>query len=84
MLEPRLAEAVDVECDPGDVVLFSNLLFHMGQDNMSDTVRWSADWRYQDATQSTMRSQRGHLARSKANPDQVVQSARQWAQLSFV
>lgn len=30
-LKPRLNDAVDIAVDPGDVVLFSNLLFHMGQ-----------------------------------------------------
>ena len=84
VLEPMLPNAVDIECDPGDVILFSNMLFHMGGDNMTDMVRWSADWRYQDATQSTMRAERGHLARSRQHPDQVVASADHWAQLSFV
>ena len=84
VLQPYLQDAIDIECDPGDVALFSNLLFHMGQDNVTDTVRWSADWRYQDATQSTMRADRGHLARSREYPDEVVQSAEHWAKLSFV
>ncbi len=83
-LDPHLGAAVDIECDPGDVVLFSNMIFHMGQDNNTNEVRWSADWRYQDATQSTLRSERGHLARSLAHPDEIVRSAAQWAQLSFV
>ena len=84
VLALHLPQAVDIECDPGDVVLFSNMLFHMGQDNVTDGVRWSADWRYQDATQSTMRPERGHLVRSRAHADQVVQSAEHWTQLSFV
>jgi ectoine hydroxylase-related dioxygenase (phytanoyl-CoA dioxygenase family) len=83
-LTKRFADAVDLELNPGDVVLFSNLLFHRGQPNKTKQVRWSCDWRYQDATQSTMRGEVGHLARSKANPQQAVQSAEQWADLSFV
>jgi ectoine hydroxylase-related dioxygenase (phytanoyl-CoA dioxygenase family) len=79
----READAVDIECDPGDVILFSNMLFHRGLPNHTDTIRWSCDWRYQDATQSTMRAERGHLARSQQQPDQVVSSATQWASLSF-
>ena len=82
-LKPRLDQAVDIETDPGDVVLFSNLLFHQGMANRSDVIRWSADWRYQDATQPTMRSEQGHLARSALQPDEVVTSARQWAQRRF-
>lgn len=82
-IKPRLHEAVDVICDPGDVVLFNNLLFHRGQPNVSNIVRWSADWRYQDATQPTLRRTEGHLARSKTHPEQVVTSAPQWARLYF-
>ena len=82
-LQPRLKDAVDIELDPGDLVLFSNLLFHQGLCNRSQTIRWSCDWRYQDATQSTLRSERGHLARSDAHPETAVKSADQWAELEF-
>ena len=83
-LAPHLERAVDVECDPGDVVVFSNLLFHRGLPNKSCEVRWSCDWRYQDARQSTLRSERGHLARSSAHPEEVVESAAAWAARDFV
>jgi phytanoyl-CoA hydroxylase len=83
-LNPRLDQAVDIELNPGDVVLFSNLLFHQGLPNRSEGIRWSADWRYQDATQSTLREEGGHLVRSQAEPDKVVQSADRWTELSFV
>ena len=33
--------AIDLECQPGDVILFSNLLFHRGGFNSSDTIRSS-------------------------------------------
>ena len=82
-LKPRLKYAVNIEVDPGDVVLFHNLLFHCGLPNKSKTVRWSLDWRYQDATQPTMRTENGHLARSRNNPAAVVQSASQWARLTL-
>jgi ectoine hydroxylase-related dioxygenase (phytanoyl-CoA dioxygenase family) len=80
-LNPRLSQAIDVELEPGDVVLFNNLLFHAGLPNRSKIVRWSLDWRYQDATQDTMRRERGHMARSRTSPQSVVASSRQWAQL---
>ena len=35
-LDPYVKSAIDVELDPGDVVLFKNLLFHRGQPNHSD------------------------------------------------
>jgi phytanoyl-CoA hydroxylase len=82
-LAPRRPDAVDVVLDPGDVVLFSNLLFHRGQPNRSRTIRWSLDWRYQDATQPTLRPEQGHLARSRAHPELAVASAPHWASLEF-
>ncbi len=74
---------VNIELDPGDVVLFSNLLFHRGLPNQSDSIRWSCDWRFQDATQPTLRREEGHLARSLRYPEHVVESPTRWAQLSF-
>jgi phytanoyl-CoA hydroxylase len=82
-LKARAGQAVNIELDPGDVVLFSNLLFHRGLPNRSTTVRWSSDWRYQDATQPTLRKENGHLARSRLHPEQVVRSAQHWATLAF-
>jgi len=82
-LTPRIKDVVDVITDPGDVVLFSNLLFHSGQPNRTSTIRWSCDWRYQDATQPTLRKENGHLARSASHPDEVVSSAEKWESLRF-
>ena len=82
-LQPRVEKAVSIEVDPGDIILFHNLLFHQGLPNRSQTVRWSLDWRYQDATQPTMRATKGHTARSHLHPEQAVKSAKQWASLSF-
>jgi phytanoyl-CoA hydroxylase len=83
VMQTRAGEAVSIEADPTDVVLFSNLLFHRGLPNTSGEIRWSADWRYQDATQPTLRAERGHLARSRERPGGVVQSAEQWEALRF-
>lgn len=82
-LEPLLDQAVSIELDPGDVVLFHNMLFHQGLPNRSDTVRWSMDWRYQDATQSTLRKAKGHIARSSRDHGDVVKNAADWAARSF-
>ena len=81
-IESHRTEAIDIECDPGDVILFSNMLYHRGLPNVTRTIRWSCDWRYQDAAQSTLRQERGHLARSRM-PGTAVSSPRQWASLSF-
>lgn len=83
VLDAHRERAVNIELDPGDLVLFHNLLFHRGLPNHSQEIRWSADWRYQDATQSTMRKENGHLARSRRHPEAAVQSAAAWASLSF-
>jgi hypothetical protein len=83
-LAPRRAQTVPIELDPGDIVVFHNLLFHCGLPNHARTVRWSVDWRYQDARQPTHRPKQGHLARSAAHPDLVVHSAEEWARLTFV
>ena len=82
-LQPRLDQAVDIVMNPGDVVLFYNTLFHQGLPNRTSSIRWSCDWRYQDATQGTQRKHQGHIARSRSNPSSAVTSAAQWAGLSF-
>ncbi len=82
-LEPYVDQAVSIELDPGDIVLFHNMLYHQGLPNLSDQVRWSMDWRYQDARQPTLRSTKGHLARSHLHPDEVVRDAGDWVRRSF-
>ena len=82
-LDLRLGQAISIEVDPGDVVLFHNLMFHCGLPNRTRTVRWSMDWRYQDATQPTMRPQIGHLARSAKEPENVVANREEWAARNF-
>jgi phytanoyl-CoA hydroxylase len=83
-LQSRLPQAIPIELDPGDVVLFHNLLFHHGLPNRSPFIRWSLDWRYQDATQPTLRNYQGHIARSRSHPERAVRSAEEWASCSFV
>lgn len=83
VIGPVEGQAVNIEVDPGDVVVFSNLLFHRGLPNRVPQVRWSLDFRYQDATQPTMRPTQGHLLRSRLHPDHVVRDAAHWAQLKF-
>lgn len=57
--------------------------FHRGLPNYSSKIRWSVDWRYQDATQPTLRKENGHIARSRREPTQAVQNADHWASLYF-
>jgi hypothetical protein len=74
-------EVVDLELEPGDVLLFKQRLVHSGRPNRTDTVRWSFDWRYQDAALPTLREEQGHIARSEAQPHAVVRDGRHWATL---
>ena len=74
-------QVVDIELDPGDVLIFRNLLFHQGSENHS--LRWNADFRYQDARQPTLTSVNGHLLRSRAHPEQVISSREEWARTSW-
>jgi ectoine hydroxylase-related dioxygenase (phytanoyl-CoA dioxygenase family) len=82
-LKPREKDAIDIELDPGDIVLFSNLLFHRGLPNLTKAVRWSMDWRYQDANQDTLRKEKGHIARSRRNPESAINSEKEWTDAIF-
>jgi hypothetical protein len=75
--------AVDIPTDPGDIVIFSNMLFHTGQLNRTSKIRWSCDWRYQDARQPTLRLRCGHLARSRTHPEAVIRTPEQWVNAAF-
>lgn len=83
-LDPALhsGRVVDVVLDPGDIVLFNTLLFHQGQDNHSGQVRWSVDFRFQDARQSTLIDLQGHLLCSQVTPEKTVRSRCHWRSLS--
>ncbi|EDQ90186.1 uncharacterized protein MONBRDRAFT_24730 [Monosiga brevicollis MX1] len=77
-LEPH---AVDIETSPGDLVLFSNLLVYSDQLNeRQGYVRWSAEWRYQDAEQvAATEPGLGHIVRSLIDIDNEIQSPQEWA-----
>ena len=76
-------QVVNMELAPGDVLIFQNLLFHQGSENNSGQLRWSADFRYQDARQPTLTSVNGHLVRSRAHPERVISSREEWAHTSW-
>ena len=82
-IKPVEGDAVRIEIEPGDAVIFSNLLFHRGLPNRTEHIRWSLDFRYQDARQPTLRTSQGHLLSSQRTPDAVVKDAKAWAQLEF-
>jgi ectoine hydroxylase-related dioxygenase (phytanoyl-CoA dioxygenase family) len=82
-LKPREKDVIDIELDPGDIVLFHNLLFHRGLPNHTKSIRWSMDWRYQDANQDTLRKEKGHIARSKKHPESAIHNAQEWTSARF-
>lgn len=43
-------DIVEIEAEPGDIVLFDALLAHSGRVNRSDSVRFTLNLRYQDLT----------------------------------
>jgi ectoine hydroxylase-related dioxygenase (phytanoyl-CoA dioxygenase family) len=69
---------VDIELNPGDVLLFKQKLIHSGNPNKTDGIRWSIDWRYQNAELHTLRNHEGHLARSAKNARSVVRGHSRW------
>lgn len=80
-LEPH---AVDIEMDKGDIVLFSQFIVHCGGTNSTEQIRWSFDWRFQDASKPTCRELQGHVVYSDIEPEKAVTTAEQWGKLSLV
>ena len=83
IMEKCVDQAVSIEAKRGDVVLFGQYLYHCGLPNVSDGVRWTFDFRYQDASASTLRNEPGHLARSVENAEKVVRDGKHWSQLDL-
>lgn len=82
IMKDLLNKHISIECDPGEIVLFNNLLVHRGGINVSEKIRWSIDWRYQDAKLPTLRQLNGHVLFSKKK-FRSVQNAREWAKRSL-
>lgn len=82
-LELHLPGAVPVEMAAGDAVFFSNLLFHCGGNNDSDHIRWSFDWRFQDATKPTHRPERGHTVWRRGDHSVLADAVSRWESLSL-
>ena len=59
------------------------MLVHRGGVNQTNAIRWSFDWRYQDAAQPTLRDLQGHIVSSRNGQDNYVKTAEQWALLSL-
>ena len=85
LIRDDIGTAIDVECNPGDVVLFSNILVHRGGVNTTEQIRWSFDWRFQDASKSTYRAEKGHVvhALTKEYDHVICRTGEEWARRSL-
>ena len=71
-------ETVTCAMAPGDVLLFTELLYHRALDNLSDYIRWSIDVRYFDANNQALQAKErqryrgsGYYCFSKDDPGRV-------------
>lgn len=71
-------QGISVEMNPGDVLCFPQKTPHRALPNMSDTVRWSMDIRFEaTASASEVGKRQGFVARSPSQPERVP-SYEQW------
>ncbi|MEM8859050.1 MAG: phytanoyl-CoA dioxygenase family protein [Chloroflexota bacterium] len=75
---------VPLEVSKGGLVLLHQRTEHGSYDNKSDQIRWSFDLRYQPVGEKSGREVfPGFVARSEANPEQVLTDPEAWAQEWF-
>ncbi len=76
---PHDVQPVCAECPKGGVVFMTKFIPHMGMDNLSDTIRWSLDLRYQPTGQPTGRPfWPDFVVRSKTNPAAIQDDFDAW------
>lgn len=67
--DAKQLKGISIEMDPGDVLIFNQLLPHRALSNKSDAVRWSMDIRFEATPTATESGKKqGFVARSKQNP----------------
>lgn len=77
--EMPAGKAVTLPMQPGDVLLLHKQTPHRSTRNVTDTVRWSADLRYQKTGTPTGRPFfPDFVVRSRANPGSVLTDHAQW------
>ena len=78
--EEEIAGMEPVSCimQPGDVLFFTEVLYHRSLDNLSEYTRWSLDIRYFDATNTALSAKEkeryrgnGYYCFSKSDPSRV-------------
>lgn len=74
----RQLQGTSIEMEPGDALCFTQLLPHRALPNLSNTVRWSMDIRYEATPTATASGKaQGFIARSLTNPGSV-ETYEQW------
>lgn len=77
---PMTDDYVPLPMEPGDVLFMHRRTKHAGLPNLSDTIRWSFDLRYQPIGHPTGRQWfPGFVARSRLQPESELHDARVWA-----
>jgi hypothetical protein len=75
-------EPLTLPMKKGDVLLIHKEIPHRSTPNLSDTVRWSMDLRYQKTDTPTGRPfYPDFVVRSRSNPDSVLDDHAEWCQL---
>jgi phytanoyl-CoA hydroxylase len=76
--DAQLLKGLSIEMEPGDVLVFNQLVPHRALPNKSDHVRWSMDIRYEATPTATASGKaQGFIVQSDSNPDSV-ESYEQW------
>lgn len=77
-----IAGAIPAPMAPGDVLFMHRQTVHSSLPNVSNTIRWSFDLRYNPIGQATGRPWfPGFVARSRSQPESELRYAVDWAQL---
>ena len=72
---------ISLPMNPGDVLFMTKYTQHGSLENVSDTIRWSFDLRYNPTGQATGRPWfPGFIARSRSNPDSELHDPVRWAE----
>lgn len=80
----RPGEPTPVPIKRGGVLFLNRTTMHASLRNLSDSIRWSFDLRYNPIGQPTGRPAfPGFIARSRKNPESVVTDWRVWANLWY-
>ncbi len=75
-------KSIPLPVPAGTAIFFQKTLMHAALPNMSDTVRWSFDLRYNPVGQPNGRSwYPGFIARSKNNPESELRDAEEWKEM---